>query len=191
MWFSGFFFFHFVCHSWSVPMMKMTGLSHLFKWENLHNWWLTKYFFAPLYISPWHITLFMQQHTIHFWTHLVLCSLEQEGGVVVLRGQVLSSKSGILWIYGAFKTTGNSGKKNKIESWWHHWSSVHSSRKRPDLQFRVGWSFKMYFRSQSSFIPNFPVVLNSLSSFRSSEWTVVLCAHKSCFIDSMANIQCL
>ena len=28
-------------------MMKITGLSHLFKWENLHNWWLTKYFFAP------------------------------------------------------------------------------------------------------------------------------------------------
>ncbi len=32
-------------------MMKITGLSHLFKWENLHNWWLTKYFFAPLYLS--------------------------------------------------------------------------------------------------------------------------------------------
>ncbi len=31
-------------------MMKITGLSHVFKWENLHNWWLTKYFFAPLYI---------------------------------------------------------------------------------------------------------------------------------------------
>ncbi len=31
-------------------MMKITGLSHLFKWENLHSWWLTKYFFAPLYI---------------------------------------------------------------------------------------------------------------------------------------------
>uniref|UniRef100_A0A8C8EVF8 SKI2 homolog, superkiller viralicidic activity 2-like n=1 Tax=Oncorhynchus tshawytscha TaxID=74940 RepID=A0A8C8EVF8_ONCTS len=31
--------------------MKITGLSHLFKQENLHNWWLTKYFFAPLYIS--------------------------------------------------------------------------------------------------------------------------------------------
>ncbi len=30
-------------------MMKITGLSHLFKWENLYNWWLTKYFFAPLY----------------------------------------------------------------------------------------------------------------------------------------------
>ncbi len=30
--------------------MKITGLSHLFKWDNLHNWWLTKYFFAPLYI---------------------------------------------------------------------------------------------------------------------------------------------
>ncbi len=32
-------------------MMKITGLSHLFKWDNLHNWWLTKYFFAPLYIN--------------------------------------------------------------------------------------------------------------------------------------------
>ncbi len=32
-------------------MMKITGLSHLLKWENLHNWWLTKYFFAPLYIQ--------------------------------------------------------------------------------------------------------------------------------------------
>ncbi len=31
-------------------MMKITGLSHLLKWENLHNWLLTKYFFAPLYI---------------------------------------------------------------------------------------------------------------------------------------------
>ncbi len=31
-------------------MMKITGLSHRFKWENLHNWWLTKYFFAPLYL---------------------------------------------------------------------------------------------------------------------------------------------
>ena len=33
-------------------MMKITGLSHLFKWENMHNWWLTKYFFAPLYMFP-------------------------------------------------------------------------------------------------------------------------------------------
>ncbi len=31
-------------------MMKITGLSHIFKWDNLHNWWLTKYFFAPLYV---------------------------------------------------------------------------------------------------------------------------------------------
>ncbi len=41
-------------------MMKITGLSHLFKWENLHNWWLTKYFFAPLYI-----TFFMYRPTIN------------------------------------------------------------------------------------------------------------------------------
>ena len=51
MWFSGDKKSNFVCHSWSVPMMKITGLSHLFKWENLHNWWLTKYFFAPLYMT--------------------------------------------------------------------------------------------------------------------------------------------
>ncbi len=44
------FFPYFVSHSWGIPMMKITGLSHLFKWENLHNWWLTKYFFAPLYM---------------------------------------------------------------------------------------------------------------------------------------------
>ncbi len=44
------FFSYFVSHSWGIPMMKITGLSHLFKWENLHNWWLTKYFFAPLYL---------------------------------------------------------------------------------------------------------------------------------------------
>ncbi len=44
------FFSYFVSHSWGIPMMKITALSHLFKWENLHNWWLTKYFFAPLYI---------------------------------------------------------------------------------------------------------------------------------------------
>ncbi len=36
-------------------MMKITGLCHLLKWENLHNWWLTKYFFAPLYIQPTHL----------------------------------------------------------------------------------------------------------------------------------------
>ncbi len=37
-------------------MMKITGLSHLFKWENLHNWWLTKYFFAPLYVFFFFLT---------------------------------------------------------------------------------------------------------------------------------------
>ena len=31
---------------WEKQIQKIT-----FKWENLHNWWLTKYFFAPLYVS--------------------------------------------------------------------------------------------------------------------------------------------
>ena len=61
MWFSGF-FSHFVCHRWSVAMMKIAGLSHLFKWENLHNWWLTKYFFAPLY-SPFRGKTIISPHT--------------------------------------------------------------------------------------------------------------------------------
>ncbi len=53
-------FSYFVSHSWGIPMMKITGLSHLFKWENLHNWWLTKYFFAPLYMPN-------QLHGRHQW----------------------------------------------------------------------------------------------------------------------------
>ena len=65
-------FSHFVCHSWSVPMMKITGLSHLFKWENLHNWWLTKYFFAPQYVNR--VLSFWQQicvfHHVLLWLYV-------------------------------------------------------------------------------------------------------------------------
>ncbi len=58
------FFSYFVSHSWGIPMMKITGLSHLFKWENLHNWWLTKYFFAPLYICEFEAgTIFLNPRT--------------------------------------------------------------------------------------------------------------------------------
>ncbi len=42
-------------------MMKITGLSHLFKWENLHSWWLIKYFFAPLYVPKVSTTPFRDQ----------------------------------------------------------------------------------------------------------------------------------
>ena len=54
MWFSGFFFL-ILSDRVEVFLWWITGLSHLFKWENLHNWWLTKYFFAPLYPNqkPW------------------------------------------------------------------------------------------------------------------------------------------
>ncbi len=49
-------------------MMKITGLSHLFKWENLHNWWLTNYFFAPLYIYTYiHITYLVMYNTIIYF----------------------------------------------------------------------------------------------------------------------------
>ena len=33
---------------------------------------------------------------------------------MVLRGKMLLSKSGILWFYGAFTTTGNSEKKTRL-----------------------------------------------------------------------------
>ncbi len=45
-------------------MMKITGLSHRFKWENLHNWWLTKYFFAPLYIQ---LKCVIQRHVVNLF----------------------------------------------------------------------------------------------------------------------------
>ncbi len=45
-------------------MMKITGLSHIFKWENLHNRWLTKYFFAPLYMYIYiYIYIYIYTHT--------------------------------------------------------------------------------------------------------------------------------
>ncbi len=48
-------------------MMQITGLSHLFKWENLHNWWLTKYFFAPLYI---YIYIYIYTYILYKHTHV-------------------------------------------------------------------------------------------------------------------------
>ncbi len=54
-------------------MMKITGLSHLFKWENLHNWWLTKYFFAPLciYIYIHYIyIIYIYIYIIYIYIHI-------------------------------------------------------------------------------------------------------------------------
>ncbi len=58
-------------------MMKITGLSHLFKWENLHNWWLTKYFFAPLYVCMYVCMYFLLSSLVYpnkmclvFGTHI-------------------------------------------------------------------------------------------------------------------------
>jgi len=65
-------------------MMNITGLSHLFKWENLHNWWLTKYFFAPLYmyntkhssnLSTYLLTLHMCKMIIKLDLEYCLCTM--------------------------------------------------------------------------------------------------------------------
>ena len=73
MWFSGFSLLILSVIVEVYDMMKMTGLSHLFKWENVHNWWLTKYFFAPLYTVSYTIL----QYLIHLimQTYLALLIL--------------------------------------------------------------------------------------------------------------------
>ncbi len=57
-------------------MMKITGLSHLFKWENLHNWWLTKYFFAPLYVfAQFHVQISLLHNFMNIYIHIQLCKV--------------------------------------------------------------------------------------------------------------------
>ena len=92
----------------------------------------------------------------------MLCSLEQEGDVVVLRGQIMSSKSGILWIYGAFKTTGISKKR------LNHDLQVIALERGKSSEFTIqSWiKVQTYFSSRNIF------VLNSLKS----DLTVVLSA---------------
>ena len=48
MWLSGFSFLILSVIFEVYLCWHLHDLSDLFKWENLHNWWLTKYFFAPL-----------------------------------------------------------------------------------------------------------------------------------------------
>ena len=45
------FFSHFVCHIWSVPMIRITDLYMLCKWENLQNRQCIKYLFSPQYMA--------------------------------------------------------------------------------------------------------------------------------------------
>ncbi len=79
-------------------MMKITGLSHLFKWENLHNWWLTKYFFAPLYINHQgglsSKRLFIPEERLLRWAQLNLRSLRamHVWGKLNLGADMLSSE---------------------------------------------------------------------------------------------------
>ncbi len=61
-------------------MMKITGLSNLFKWENLHNWWLTKYFFAPLYVAACTVhnlnRTFVRYYMLLMWTFVFVDTLQ-------------------------------------------------------------------------------------------------------------------
>jgi hypothetical protein len=75
----------------------------------------------------------MPPHTRHFWTHLVvLCSFEQEGGTAVHRGQILSSKLGILWIYVASRQLGIWGKTRSNHDYVSDLQVV-VLRKRPEF----------------------------------------------------------
>ncbi len=81
------FFSYFVSHSWGIPMMKITGLSHLFKCENLHNWWLTKYFFAPLYICN-HALNWNFKKNRYFSTLTLHCWFAQKSRISLTRGNI-------------------------------------------------------------------------------------------------------
>ena len=59
------------------------------------------------------------------WSHLFTVDIETG---------VLSSKSGILWIYGAFKTTGNSEKARSN----HHVSDLQGGALERGPSFRLG-----------------------------------------------------
>lgn len=41
------YFFLILSHSRGLPMIRITGLFHIFKWKNLQNWWLNKILFCP------------------------------------------------------------------------------------------------------------------------------------------------
>ena len=121
-------------------------------------------FLATVYISLPGILHNLCSSKQYIFGLTLLCCAHLNWKVVLLGTfchQTLSSKPGILWIYSAFKTTGNSGKKGW--SWWCQWSSGCRSRKRPEFQIynsEMDESSKPIF----PFFPEFPVVLNSLKS---------------------------
>ncbi len=60
--------------------MKITGLSHLFKWENLHNWWLNT--FLPHYIY------------IYIFNSVMLVSRVKNGS---MHNELVGLWCGVLW----------------------------------------------------------------------------------------------
>ncbi len=48
---------------------------HLFKWENLHNWWLTKYFFAPLYTVTYYLNHTSSSDGLRALLHLIFSGI--------------------------------------------------------------------------------------------------------------------
>jgi hypothetical protein len=98
---------------------------------------------------------------------------------------MLSSTFGILWIYGAFKTTGNSGTKNKVYS-WRQWPSSRSLERGPSSRLQhvfsqselVFFSLKIPTCSELTEVWDFPVLSFQLFWMR----------QKSCWIDSMASV---
>ena len=74
-----------VFHSWSVPMIKITDLYVLCKWENLQNRQRIKYLFSPLYLLN-HVNddviniLLLTNLSLDdlqnfsYWSHVALCN---------------------------------------------------------------------------------------------------------------------
>ncbi len=84
--------------------MTITGLSHLFKWENLHNWWLTKYFFAPLYVFYVYVAplQLLCCALMHWSWYIVLCGSSGSERIVCSLFTPVKLSVGVwrmVWIY--------------------------------------------------------------------------------------------
>ncbi len=57
-------------------MMKITGLSHPFNWENLHNWWLTNNFFPHCMCSLFDFIRRRHDYNLGFLCRLISWKVE-------------------------------------------------------------------------------------------------------------------
>ena len=138
----------------------MIRVRHMGNYQLTTQHTLSTTLLTTVYIFPWHIKEFIQQHTIYFWTPccVVLTWTRRWHGGPSWANRVIKVRHFLdLWCF-----QGN--WELRTESWWRHWSS---GRKSSWLTFQSRMTVQNVFPNRSMFFPLSPVVLNSLkSSFR-------------------------